>query len=164
MTEDKIKEMYKSLANGDEWECKPNAICAEECQPKCDLCDWRPYKLGDEIIPDWEYRQIEKWYVVKETNQTFSICPFEKAKQYNPIYFEGSKEECEKWIKENTKKTWLEERLEKVNARRGTRLECKDIIIEVCKKILEEIRTHEGIEQMTKFYIAEIIKDLGVEV
>ena len=34
---------------------------------------------------------------------------------------------------------------------------------EVCKKILEEVRTHEGIEQMTKFYIGEIIKELGVD-
>ena len=35
---------------------------------------------------------------------------------------------------------------------------------EICKKILNEIRSHEGIEQLTKFCIAEIIKNIGVEI
>lgn len=39
----------------------------------------------------------------------------------------------------------------------------KDGAIDICKKILEEVRTNEGIEQMTKFYIGEIIKNLGVK-
>ena len=40
----------------------------------------------------------------------------------------------------------------------------KDGATTICKKILEEVRTHEGIEQMTKFYIGEIIKNLGVDI
>lgn len=62
-------------------------------------------------------------------------------------------------------KTWLEKYLE--NDCLVTRSEfyiAKTSIKDFCKKVLEEVRTHEGIEQMTKFYIAEIIKDLGVEV
>lgn len=31
---------------------------------------------------------------------------------------------------------------------------------ETCQKILNEVRNHEGIEQLTKFYIAEIIKNI----
>lgn len=34
----------------------------------------------------------------------------------------------------------------------------------ICKKILEEVRTNEGIEQITKFYIGEIVKNLGVDI
>lgn len=43
----------------------------------------------------------------------------------------------------------------------GTRYGLTEGRKEVCKKILEEVRTNEGIEQMTKFYIGEIIKNLG---
>lgn len=31
---------------------------------------------------------------------------------------------------------------------------------ETCEKLLEEVRTHDGMEQMTKFYISEIIKNI----
>ena len=33
---------------------------------------------------------------------------------------------------------------------------------ETCEKLLKEVRTHDGMEQMTKFYISEIIKNIGL--
>ena len=107
MTEEQKKEMLNGIINnGEKWECRKVVTTVAF---GVDLhSDWLPYKLGDEIHSNWEYRKVEKWYVVKETNQTFTICSYEKAKQYNSIHFEGSKEECEKWVEEY-KKTWLEE-------------------------------------------------------
>lgn len=68
---------------------------------------------------------------------------------------------------EHSKKTWLEENYggeywvtDDVDANELR----VDAIEDVCKKILDEVRTNEGIEQMTKFYIGEIVKNLGVEI
>lgn len=76
MTEKQIKEMLNGIINnGEKWECRPKGYyCSEEqkyvdkqcdydaCGHTCrDDCydDWHPYKLGDEIHKDWEYRKEE---------------------------------------------------------------------------------------------------------
>lgn len=59
------------------------------------------------------------------------------------------------------KKTWFEEYLQ-LFPKSYQKETCEIAVKETCKKILKEIRFHEGIEQLTKFYIAEIIKDMGV--
>lgn len=169
MIEKEIKEMLKDIIdNGAEYVFRWLRTDG--------WSDWKPYKLGEEILCNdsrYEYRKVEKWCVVKETNQTFTICPYEKAKQYNPIHFEGSKEQCEEWVEEHAKKTWFEKILKekRKSSTVYTRTEldmyelgCEDGIVEVCKKILKEVRECEGIEQMTKFYIGEIVQNLGVEV
>ena len=60
------------------------------------------------------------------------------------------------------KKTWFEDYLQ-LFPKSYQKETCEIVVKETCKKILEKIRTHEGIEQITKFYIAEIIKELGVD-
>lgn len=176
MTEEQIKEMYLEIINNSEkWECRcQKQECCSDCAFSCiENKIWQPYKLGEGIHEDWEYRKVEKWYVVKETNQTFNICPYEKAKQYNPIHFEGTKEECEKWIEEHTKKTWLEERfplglivddlhMEGEKERLGA--------TEVCKKILEEVRNNcfdswlPVVRDDVGNVLEHLIKELGIEI
>lgn len=162
MADEKIKTMLKDIIdNGAEYECR--SILEYQ-----DIAEWKPYKLGEGINSNYEYRKVEKWYVVKETNQTFTICLYEKAKQYNPIYFEGLKEQCEKWIEEHTKKTWLETYKEKCFLgsyfslpERGTLLSgIEEGANEVCKKILEEVGSERCI---TSEQLHLIIERLGVE-
>ena len=76
------------------------------------------------------------------------------------------KEECEKWIEEHTKKTWLEEYLN-INCDDKIEAHNSKIDIEnVCKKILEEVEkqtVNEGCVAITSFELKEIIKELGIE-
>lgn len=89
MTENEIKEMLKDIIdNGAEYEFRWHTAYG--------WSDWKHYELGNKICDRYEYRKVEKWYVVKETDQTFNISPYERAIRYNPIHFEGTKEECEK--------------------------------------------------------------------
>lgn len=64
MTEEQIKEMLNGIINnGEEWEGRPKY--ANDCDHWCSLCYisgkclWQPYKLGDEIHDNWEYRKKE---------------------------------------------------------------------------------------------------------
>lgn len=65
-------------------------------------------------------------------------------------------------LRKIARQTWFDDYL-KLFPKESQKETCKIVCKEVCKKILKEVRTHEGIEQMTKFYIGEIIKNLGVE-
>lgn len=92
MTNEEIKEMYKSLANGDDWEYKRKDF---------GFIKWLPYKLGEEIYPDCEYRKAPIWYVYKcavpfEFGCT-TVCP----KKENDIVFKGKKSDCDKWIEDH---------------------------------------------------------------
>lgn len=173
MTDEEIKEMLNGIINnGEKWECRPvikanNAFDLEEKQNRYNF-KYEPYKLGEEIHKDWEYRKVEVWCVFqwyKSGNYHLQRTEILNDNYDYIIMFEGTKEECEKWIEYHTNKTWLDERKSCLSVSFS-----KEVIngysagvTEVCKKVLEDIRTHEGIEQLTKFYIAEIIKDLGVD-
>lgn len=143
--------------------------------------EWKPYKLGEEIHSDWEYRKIEQWYVYSYKENTKKYTMLNIAYQVGDlniieIPFVGTKEECEKWIEEHTKKTWLESYLYKVKSRSlygGDNF--KEGIEAVCKKILEEVnRNKQNIEIDTYMHyyedvilvdrIVSIIKKLGIEV
>lgn len=105
----------------------------------------------------YEYRKVEKWYVVEFEDGHFQI---ENTKKYMDVLFEGSKEECEKWLEEHTKKTWLEEYLYSnygENAQYYIRIGAK----EVCKKILEELNKNGSECHQT---VEHIIQNLGVEI
>ena len=123
MTEDKIKEMLKDIVNnGAEYEYR-NTFCNIGCTllkitkdlcNKCKMCPgekslWKPYKLGDEIKQNFTYRKVEKWYVVKvDGNKSMTIDEeiFNHHYLKNAALFcSNSKEDCVKWIEENTKKT-----------------------------------------------------------
>ena len=152
MTEEQIKEMLNGIINnGEKWECRPiikanNAIDLEEKQNRYNF-KYEPYKLGDEIHDDWEYRKVETLYVAstdrdEEGHIIFSIVSHQPLLDSN-TYFKGTKEECEKWIEEHTKKTWLEEKYPlndyctyiDISLNESKRESVK----EVCKKILEEV-------------------------
>lgn len=178
MTDEQVKSMLKDIINnGSEYECKPNFECDTD---GCDICrykgycDWRPYKLGDEIHPDWEYRKVEKWYVFDYEDNDYRIFK-DDIDCAVPVVFEGSKEACEKWVKEHTKKIWLEERkscLSLLFERKA--INCYETgVKEVCKKILEEVDSYkwnyDDYDMERSFDVIEVsdihkvIKDLGVE-
>lgn len=79
MTETKMGEMIADIINNDaRYEVKK---CNRECNVSDDdlYCDcgnkkWVPYKLGDEIHLDWEYRKVE--------------CKKQLPDGVNPEYFE----------------------------------------------------------------------------
>lgn len=182
MTDEQIKKMLNGIINNDEkWEYT-------HIDRNGDYTPWKPYKLGNEIHDNWEYRKVEKWYVEstdrdKEGHIIFSVVSHQPLLDSN-IYFEGTKEECEKWIKEHTQKTWLEEYLENYFtdhteyslSRKGDLLGGIRIgATEVCKKILEEVdknvvfKNFENYEHgkalcITLDKLEGIIKDLGVKV
>lgn len=125
-----------------------------ECRHTWEDCD-NPH--FDDDVNTYRIKPKEIWYVNYESGK-YLIQNSPTVKQ-----FEGSKEDCEKWIEEHTKKTWFEEYLYSnygENAQYYIRIGAEII----CKKILDEVRTNEGIEQMTKFYIGEIVQNLGVEI
>lgn len=171
MTENEIKEMYKSLANGDDWECKCNGYnnCTHCEVGFCPDENWRPYKLGEAIHENFEYRKIEKWCVTTQKE----IFELDLLKSYETPIFVGSKKECEKWIKGYMNKTWLEEKLNEMR-KSSTEYTCTELdmyelgcengIIEACKKILEEVDKNESHYYFSYFDVRDIINDLGVEV
>lgn len=121
MIEDKIKEMLKDIIdNGTEYECRDTScimslsnITKDICN-KCKMCQgerlWKPYKLGEAIHENFEYRKKEKWCVIKIECCPDYIITLKNEHNKNELYFESyQKEECEKWVEKHTKKTWLEE-------------------------------------------------------
>ena len=82
---------------------------------------WRPYKLGDEIHNEYEYRRVEKQCVTTQRE----IFELDLLKSYETSIFIGSKENYEQYFKEEyTKKTWLEE-----NYRKGIGLRMAQMLI-----------------------------------
>lgn len=167
MTEEHIKEMLNGIINnGEKWECRalPHCgICFEEhCQTLC-AHKWQPYKLGDEIHADWEYRKVETWCVFKCKDNIYLRGKKEILENdHIELIFEGTKEECEKWIEEHTKKSWLEEYMKSTCSNKFERDNTKIDITEVCKKILEEADKEVGLCSAS-YYLKLIIKDLGIE-
>lgn len=169
MTEEQIKEMLNGIINnGEKWECIPPF--KQEPRGMSAHC-WQPYKLGDEIHNDYEYRKIKTWFVYGHVNNFKLTSEFDTTLN---IWHKGSKEECEKWIEENTKKkTWLEEYLIQnlLNKNSIAYEETRYGITNVCKKILEKVRGKIAEKQKLGFSFSnidseelkEIIKELGVE-
>lgn len=169
MTENEIKEMYKSIANGDKWECKCNGnnTCSQCEIGTCLDETWRPFKLGEAIHENFEYRKVEKWCVTTMKE----IIKLDLLKSYDTPIFVGSKEDCEEWKKEHTK-TWLEENYPIENFSLYSDI-ClneykRDAIEEVCQKIFEEIENRKS-ENTNNFYcymhdeLLKILRDLGVK-
>lgn len=174
MTEKQIKEMLSGIINnGEKWEYT-------HIDRNGDYTPWKLYKLGEAIYENWEYRKVEKWYVEstdrdKEGRIIFSVVSHQPLLDSN-IYFVGTKEECEKWIKDHTQKTWLEENCFKFSSDDKIRhpyVYCT-AAEEICKKILEEVdknvvfKEFENYEHgkalcITLDKLEDIIKDLGVE-
>lgn len=173
MTEAEMKEMLLDIINnGAEYEYKhPETHCIQSETKGCNNCGkcWSKYKLGYEIHLDWKYRKVEKWYVV-ENPYGFSIERDSKFETDPCREFEGSKEACEKWVEEHTKKTWLEEYIED-NATLEDRAMAYMMSKDICKKILEEVDHQVEVSSETtegfvigKNQLRDIIIDLGVEV
>lgn len=164
MTDSEIKEMLKDIIdNGAEYEFRWLRTDG--------WSDWKPYRLGEEILYNdsrYEYRKIEKWYVYLQSDGSYIFLrELGKKTIFDKIMFEGTKEECEKWIKEHTK-SWLEIVIaqkideESVHFISAYKLGVKDI----CQKILEEVKIKNiylSIESKINYFALEdIIKDLGV--
>lgn len=169
MTENEIKEMLNGIINNDEkWECRKE-IGYDQIDELYIYSEWKPYKLGDEIRSDYEYRKVEKYIVFFNMNINLEIGLKSKHSNLKSFEFEGTKEECEQWVKDHSK-TWLEEYIKNetlvMNSERDI---AKKSIQAVCKKILEEFENKlplyidTGRNYLLKD-IKSIIKDLGVEV
>lgn len=170
MIEEQIKEMLNGIINnGEKWEGRPKY--ANVCDQKCSLCHisgkclWQPYKLGDEIHADWEYRKVETWCVFKCKDNIYLRGKKEILENDRiELIFEGTKEECESYIKEHTKKSWLEEYIKLTVTKRHRKNDVVIDITEVCKKILEEVKKSNNILGSIVYKdVEDIIKDLGIE-
>lgn len=161
MTENEIKEMLKDIIdNGAEYEytCKDS---------NGDYCLYRKYKLGMEIYSYYEFRKVEKWYVIHEgktEDGDIVYCrqsTFEKyyASLNKEIFFKGTEEECKKWIEEHTKKTWLEKEIHRLAIAED---DIRVVAYSVCKKILEEMENRD-LSYVSATTLRNIFKDLGVE-
>lgn len=93
MTDEQIKEMLNGIINnGEKWECRE----CNELDTRTDLnkhkFEWQPYKIGEGIHEDWEYRKVETWleeYLYSNYG--------ENAQYYIRI---GAKEVCKKILEE----------------------------------------------------------------
>lgn len=179
MTEEQKKEMLNGIINnGEKWEgrCTKKLFCFNNYNTPCeDNHKWQPYKLGDEIHDDWEYRKVETWYVFKNVNFQYETLKNKVGRNIDKLVFEGTKEECEKWIEEHTKKTWLEEtfplglivgdlHMEGEKERKGATEVCKKILEEVKCKIAEKRKLGFTFVNIDAKELKEIIKELGIEV
>lgn len=175
MTENEIKAMLKDIIdNGAEYEYT-------YLDRNGDYRPYQKYKLGNEIFSNYEYRKVEMWCVFDFGDNDYRTFK-DDTNCAVPCVFEGTKEECEKWIEEHTK-TWLKKTL---NEKRKsstkythTELDMYELgfengIIEVCQKILEEVYnysypTHDPINDEDGPLVVElgdlreIIEKLGVE-
>lgn len=177
MTNSDIREMISDIVNNNaEYEVKK---CNRQCNVVddglyccCEYKKWIPYKLGDEIHSDCEYRKVEKWYVYESGDtyetRTYKTEPLPKGCEKYTHLFEGTKEECDEWIKENNNKTWLDERKSCLSVSFS-----KEVIngysagaTEICKKILEKANgMNKQLDRYHKINIIElesIIKELGI--
>lgn len=159
MTEEQIKEMLNGIINNDEkWEYR---WCTAD-----GWSSWKDYKLGYEIYDNYEYRKVDVWYVLEDDryDNNFLLQNYKGDPIYNPIRFVGTKEACEKFIQDHTKKTWMEERKSCLSVSFGKKnINCYEAgATEICKKILEEMenRALSGVGATT---LRNIFKDLGVE-
>ena len=190
MKEKEIKEMLNDIINNNaKYEGRPK-LCAtnrniveisEKNCSSCQCCEslrkWTLYKLGDKINPNWVYRKVEKWYVLQDDryDNNLLISNYKGDPVYTPVLFEGSKDECEEWVKETIKKlTWFESNfnndlsMDALNWNLGF----QNGVETVCGKILEEVSKNlvkKECDGTFDWYIAEsdlrgIIKDLGIEV
>ena len=163
MKEKEIKEMLGGIINNNEkWECRP---IKKAGYINITGYKWRPFILGDKINDNWEYRKCELFHVYRHkkdgyiTAQTldvgylFNCIPSERDE--HPIYyFEGTEEECNQWIKNHTKKSWIDEHY-------PTNKVMRSCITSTCKKILVEA-SKSGCKDTVSF-IKEIIENLGVQ-
>lgn len=144
MTEKAMKEMLADIINNNyQYEVKKHD-------------KWVPYKLGEEINFDYDYRKVDYCYVYAMAIGKPYIISNSGLGNY---IFKGTKEECENWV---SKQTWFEiwqRKIEqngmffsfKLNAAQGSSLG----IVNFARKLLEE----------TKDYQLElIIKELGVPI
>lgn len=174
-------EMYKSLSEGDEWEYKECSVL-DTFAPGYNESkfEWKPYKLGDAINDDWIYRKVERCYVFE--NDFGALLIFDKKLQGKKLLYDGTKEECEKYIKEN-EKTWLNESAKEFarfhadmyfarmdgqapDDEKKLRKVYKDVAFEFSKKILEEVGEDAVVTLHNTFdncKLKDIILNLGVK-
>lgn len=150
------REMIADIVNnGAEYECSFKGVYTHS---------WVPYKLGDKIYHEyWEYRKVEKYIVFYNMNMELEIGLKSKHPNLKNFEFEGSKEECEKWVEEHTKKTWLKETFPIDTLCADVNFDNKKSRLgatETCKKILE---MYEKMNEPSGF-IKSLIEDLGVKV
>lgn len=97
MTDEQIKEMLNGIINnGEKWECRPIEI---EDYVDISSDDWQPYKLGDEIHADWEYRKVKTWLEEKLSFYD-QDCESEYNEGGKDGYKAGATEVCKKILEE----------------------------------------------------------------
>lgn len=97
MTEKEKRNMLQSVINGDEWECREN-MTSEFDEPS--YTDWKPYKLGEAIHDDWQYRKALTCYIYESLAGKLSLHMNSHIK--SNLVFTGSESECIKWILDHT--------------------------------------------------------------
>lgn len=170
MTEEQKKEMLNGIINnGEKWECRQKTGY-DPIDELYTYTEWQPYKLGDDIHNDYEYRKIKTWFVYDYVNNFKLTSEFDTTLN---AWHKGTKEECEKWIEEHTKKTWLEENCLKFSNDKslrpyvycvGAEEVCKEILKKVKCKIAEKQKLGFTFSNIDSEELKEIIKELGVEV
>ena len=159
MREEQIKSMLNGIINnGEKWEYR---WCTAD-----GWSNWKEYKLGDRIFDDYEYRKVETWYVMySPTNPSGYYCNCIWNGEDTKYFESTSKEECEKWIEEHTKKSWLEEYMKSTCSNKFERDNTKIDITEVCKKIMKELPKYlsESLYCEVVGNLRLVFKDLGIK-
>lgn len=161
MKEEEIKNMLSDIINNNaEYEGKPAAKSGKTFPPKYYL--WKPYKLGDEVHPDWDYRKVETWYVVNyHARKTFMVINQETFHRHflpnDALYQSRSEEDCEKWIADNI--SWIAMRYGEEDMVTDD-IDANEIRVSAIKEFAEELLSR--VQQ--KEDVKKVIREMGLRV
>lgn len=160
---DKLKEfndmLLDILQNGAEYEVS--------YLDKTDY-DWKysPYEPFDYLTmhynEDAEYRKKEKWYVFDYDDNDYRIFK-DDADCAVPCVFEGTKEECEDWIKRHSKKSWLKNYLDNCSGYECKAVASETVVKDFCKELLKNAKNKYGKDSAFYLMVKDEMQELGCE-
>lgn len=156
MREDEIKNMLSDIIN--------NGADYEYKRKDEGFIKWLPYKLGNEISDEYEYRKVTKFVVVmingKYVIYTKSLFKDNKVK----IYFESTSEkECGDWIIEHS--NWINENFGETDWVNDD-VDANDIRVSAIEDFCKELVHRVGsipLPVVSCDKLKEIIKEIGVK-
>lgn len=119
-------EIYSSVASGVKWECrcKGDRSCSDcEIGRTCPDENWRPYRIGEAIHPDFEYRQcLDSWVVNRHKGDNDFVIKyivvsdeeFNKNWKSFGYYHHGTEKECLEYVKDHQEESWFNDVLDEM--------------------------------------------------
>lgn len=160
MRENEIRNMLSDIINNNaEYEYKRKDV---------GFIKWLPYKLGEEISDEYEYREVIKYVVVKPDGE-YSVGLKSVLSLKAKIYFEStSEEECKKWIADHS--NWINENYgetdwinDDVDANDIRVDAIEDFAKEFLSRVYKDAKEHND-DTLSIEDLESIIKKMGVEI